>query len=143
MQIVTMIRRLVWPVAYWQPICLPPEASSTIGQMSFHLPRTRLERRSSVDAFYREYMIGRQCGKTLAAMAEIRQIYEEQAERYDRTVCSRRSPSGIALPANSRESVLVSQHAKLLRGHLLTQLCHTYQITADQAERLWREAKPR
>jgi hypothetical protein len=46
MQIVTMIRRLVWPVVYWQPIWLPPEASSTMGQMSLHLPRTRRESRS-------------------------------------------------------------------------------------------------
>lgn len=40
--------------------------------------------------------------------------YHRRAEYYDQQVCSRKDDTGIAVPANARESSLINTHARQL-----------------------------
>jgi hypothetical protein len=93
-----------------------------------------------IDDFRQEFMGEWSFDRVSKDFCDDVQEYHRRCEEYDRTVCSRRA-NGIAMPANRHEQSLIQANARKVRGEILSRLCQRHPLTADQANKHWRNAQ--
>ena len=73
-------------------------------------------------------------------MVDLRRTYNERTEAYDQTICTRRTPDDVAVPASGEQSAAINKNATAVKCQLMAEFCDVFCVDHEKAEQLWKVA---